>query len=351
MEVNIGENPVPFSRACWRENGLQDLLYIGGFHTYVMTTLWLTPARMTYDRTITNNHFFWFSHPKVQNNISQKCLIEESEWSHNLRPVSESELGFFFLKRRGLYQEKKWMLCYPACPDLLDLVPSCITLCCLETGCVKTHSWRHAVAASSFGLPEARIPFARYRMRTVAQSCQTHNQKHPTTINLEGTTISLEGTTITLEGTTLILEETTIILWGTTLQFPSICTMIGHFYFVFVPNFVFLLLNVAQSCQTHNQKHQQQLTWKEQQLVWKQQQLFWKEQHYNFQVSLQCHGMYVSCLCIFLFCCYLCQNQQQKKSAPVKSCVLYKLTRWQDRLVGKVMGCLNSPICTSASVW
>ena len=36
---------------------------------------------------------------------------------------------------------------------------------------------------------------------------------------------------------------------------------------------------VAQSCQTHNQRHQQQLTWKEQQLVWKEQQLVWKEQH------------------------------------------------------------------------
>ena len=51
-----------------------------------------------------------------------------------------------------------------------------------------------------------------------------------------------------------------------------------HFYFVFVPYFVLLLLNVAQSCQKHNQKHQQQLTWKEQQLVWKEQQLVWKEQ-------------------------------------------------------------------------
>ena len=36
---------------------------------------------------------------------------------------------------------------------------------------------------------------------------------------------------------------------------------------------------VAQSCQTHNQRHQQQLTWKEQQLFWKEQQLHWKEQH------------------------------------------------------------------------
>ena len=51
-----------------------------------------------------------------------------------------------------------------------------------------------------------------------------------------------------------------------------------HFYFVFVPYFVLLLLNVAQSCQKHNQKHQQQLTWKEQQLVWKEQQLVWKKQ-------------------------------------------------------------------------
>ena len=52
-----------------------------------------------------------------------------------------------------------------------------------------------------------------------------------------------------------------------------------HFYFVFVPKFVLLLLNVAQSCQTHNQKHQQHLTWKEQQLVCKEQQLVWKEQY------------------------------------------------------------------------
>ena len=38
-------------------------------------------------------------------------------------------------------------------------------------------------------------------------------------------------------------------------------------------------ITVAQSCQTHNQRHQQQLTWKEQQLFWKEQQLHWKEQH------------------------------------------------------------------------
>ena len=95
--------------------------------------------------------------------------------------------------------------------------------------------------------------------------------KTPTTIDLEWTTISLEGTTITLEGTTLSLEGTTIILGGTTLQFPSICTMSCHFYFVFVPNFVLLLLHVTQSCQKHNQKHQQQLTWKEHRMVWRKQ--------------------------------------------------------------------------------
>ena len=55
-----------------------------------------------------------------------------------------------------------------------------------------------------------------------------------TTISLEGTTINLEGTTINLEGTTINLEGTTISLEGTTVQFPSICTVPYHFYFMFV---------------------------------------------------------------------------------------------------------------------
>ena len=69
---------------------------------------------------------------------------------------------------------------------------------------------------------------------------------------------------------------------------------------------------VAQSCQTHNQRHQQQLTWKEQQLVWKEQQLLWKEQHYNFQVSAQCLTISILCLCPILFCCYFMSPKAAK---------------------------------------
>ena len=39
-----------------------------------------------------------------------------------------------------------------------------------------------------------------------------------------------------------------------------------------------------------------------------------------------------------------------KEIGPCQGLCAYELTRWQDRLIDKVMIHLNSPICTSASV-